>query len=98
SPHPPSFPTRRSSDLALSPDSVTIYQMELPYNTVFSRELRLVGQDEPGMPVADWPTKRAWVDYAFDEMMRAGYQVSSAYTLVKRSEEHTSELQSQSNL
>ena len=24
-------------------------------------------------PVADWPTKRAWVDYAFDELAAAGY-------------------------
>jgi oxygen-independent coproporphyrinogen-3 oxidase len=68
--------------LTLSPDSVTIYQMELPYNTVFSRELKMVGQDEP-MSIADWPTKRAWVDYAFDQFLAAGYEVSSAYTLVK---------------
>jgi oxygen-independent coproporphyrinogen-3 oxidase len=67
----------------LSPDSVTIYQMELPFNTVFSKELRMVGQDEPSAAVADWPTKRAWVDYAFDELARAGYEVSSAYTVVK---------------
>jgi oxygen-independent coproporphyrinogen-3 oxidase len=72
---------RRTVDLA--PDSVTIYQMELPFNTVFSRELRLVGQDEPSAPVADWPTKRAWVNFAFDEMLAAGYSVSSAYTVVK---------------
>jgi oxygen-independent coproporphyrinogen-3 oxidase len=70
--------------LSLSPDSVTIYQMELPFNTVFSRELRLVGQDEPpAAPVADWPTKRDWVNYAFDTMLAAGYEVSSAYTVVK---------------
>jgi oxygen-independent coproporphyrinogen-3 oxidase len=68
--------------LALSPDSVTIYQMELPYNTTFSKELRLIGQDEP-MSIADWPTKRQWVNYAFDAMIAAGYEVSSAYTLVK---------------
>ncbi len=68
--------------LALAPESVTIYQMELPYNTVFSKELKMVGQDEP-MAIADWPTKRAWVEYAFDTMRAAGYQVSSAYTLVK---------------
>ena len=35
------------------------------------------------MPVADWPTKRAWVDYAYEELGAAGYRVSSAYTLVK---------------
>jgi oxygen-independent coproporphyrinogen-3 oxidase len=70
--------------IALSPDSVTVYQMELPFNTVFSRELRLAGQDEPNSPgVADWPTKRAWVQHAFEEMHKAGYEVSSAYTVVK---------------
>src|SRR5436309_5821247 len=63
--------------LALSPESITIYQMELPYNTVFSQQLKLVGQDEPSLAVADWPTKRAWVDYAFDTLLEAGYQVSS---------------------
>jgi oxygen-independent coproporphyrinogen-3 oxidase len=35
------------------------------------------------MPVADWPTKRDWVSYAFDELLSAGYSVSSAYTMVK---------------
>jgi len=69
--------------LDLAPESVTIYQMELPYNTVFSRELKVLGQDEPDLAIADWPTKRAWVDYAFDTMMAAGYEQSSAYTLVK---------------
>ncbi len=69
--------------LALDPESVTIYQMELPYNTVFSRELKVLGQDQPDLAVADWPTKRAWVDYAFTTMQAAGYEQSSAYTLVK---------------
>jgi oxygen-independent coproporphyrinogen-3 oxidase len=70
--------------IELQPDSVTVYQMELPFNTVFSRELRLVGQDEPPpLAVADWPTKRAWVDYAFDELAKVGYEVSSAYTMVR---------------
>jgi oxygen-independent coproporphyrinogen III oxidase len=68
--------------IELAPESVTIYQMELPFNTVFSKELRVVGQDEPAT-FADWPTKRAWVDYAFNELAAAGYEVSSAYTMVK---------------
>jgi len=69
--------------IEMSPDSVTIYQMELPFNTVFSKELKLVGQDEPSAVVADWPTKRAWVNYAFEELAKAEYAVSSAYTVVK---------------
>ncbi len=65
--------------LALAPDSVTIYQMELPFNTVFTRERGEVG----GAPVADWPTKRRWVAYAFEQFEKQGYAVSSGYTLVK---------------
>jgi oxygen-independent coproporphyrinogen-3 oxidase len=73
---------RKTIDLA--PDSVTIYQMELPYNTVFSQDLKVVGQEQQApFSVADWPTKRAWVEYAFNEMARVGYQQSSAYTMVR---------------
>lgn len=66
--------------IELSPESVTIYQMELPYNTVYSKDI--LG-NEVETQVADWPTKRAWVDYAFNELATAGYHVSSAYTMVK---------------
>ena len=64
----------------LSPDSVTIYQMELPFNTVYSKDI--LG-NHVQTPVADWPTKRAWLNYAYDELLAAGYHVSSAYTVVK---------------
>ncbi len=64
----------------LSPDSVTIYQLELPFNTVYSKDI--LGQ-QVEIPVADWPTKRKWVDYAFNRLQDAGYSVSSAYTMVK---------------
>jgi oxygen-independent coproporphyrinogen-3 oxidase len=66
--------------LELEPDSVTIYQMELPFNTVYSQDI-LGHRIET--PVADWPLKRAWVSAAYDELLAAGYHVSSAYTLVK---------------
>jgi oxygen-independent coproporphyrinogen III oxidase len=69
---------RRTIDLA--PDSVTIYQMELPFNTVYSKDI--LGNHVES-PVADWPTKRAWVDYAFNELAAVGYSVSSAYTMVR---------------
>jgi len=39
--------------LALQPDSVTIYQMELPYNTVISQEIIKQGA---ASPIADWNT------------------------------------------
>ncbi len=62
----------------LQPDSVTIYQMELPYNTVISREIIEHGV---ASPVADWETKRRWLDYAFDEFEKRGYRIASAYTV-----------------
>lgn len=66
--------------IELDPTSVTIYQMELPFNTVYSKDI-LGGVIET--PVADWAMKRAWLDYAFNELGAAGYSVSSAYTMVK---------------
>ncbi len=70
--------------VALSPDSVTIYQMEVPYNTDIYRQMKAEGKLVA--PVADWETKRRWVDYAFAELERAGYTVASAYTAVKQKE------------
>ena len=68
--------------LKLSPDSVTIYQMELPFNTTISSDiLKDEGRFED--PVPDWPTKRRWVREAFDVFESAGYSVRTAYTLVK---------------
>jgi oxygen-independent coproporphyrinogen III oxidase len=68
--------------LALDPDSVTIYQMELPYNTTISSDI-LKGTGQFGEPVASWATKRRWVAEAFAALERAGYHIGSAYTAVK---------------
>jgi oxygen-independent coproporphyrinogen-3 oxidase len=67
--------------IALGPDSVTIYQMEIPYNTTIFKEMKASGQTVA--PVADWRTKREWVRQAFAELERVGYHVGSAYTAVK---------------
>ncbi|MDA0205725.1 MAG: coproporphyrinogen-III oxidase family protein [Acidobacteria bacterium] len=67
--------------IEMSPDSVTIYQMEVPYNTKMFKEMLDEGKDTA--PVANWKTKRAWVDYAFNELEQSGYTVTSAYTAVK---------------
>jgi len=67
----------------LRPDSVTIYQMELPFNTRFSSH---VLDGSLGAPLATWDDKRAWQDYGFDELAKVGYEVSSAYTMVRSRE------------
>jgi len=64
--------------LELQPDSVTIYQMELPYNTIISQEMLKDGKESP---IAEWPTKQRWLNYAFDEFEASGYRIASAYTL-----------------
>jgi oxygen-independent coproporphyrinogen-3 oxidase len=67
--------------IELSPDSVTIYQMEIPYNTKIYQEMKAQGRLVA--PVADWETKRRWVKYAFGELEKAGYSVTSGYAVVK---------------
>jgi oxygen-independent coproporphyrinogen-3 oxidase len=68
--------------LALDPDSVTIYQMELPYNTTISAD-KLKGTHQFDDEVASWATKRRWVAEAFAALEGAGYHIGSAYTAVK---------------
>ncbi len=67
--------------IELDPECVTIYQMEIPYNTTIYKEMKSAGKLTA--PVADWPTKREWVKYAFETFEAAGYTVSSATTVVK---------------
>lgn len=67
-----------------APDSVTIYQMEIPYNTTIYKEMKDNGKLVA--PVADWETKRRWVKEAFAALESAGYTISSGYTAVKNPE------------
>jgi len=67
--------------IEMSPDSVTIYEMEIPYNTTIYQQMKAEGKLVA--PVADWETKRHWVDYGFRELEAAGYKVASAYTAVR---------------
>ena len=65
----------------LNADSITVYQMELPFNTVYSNDILGGGT---GVSVANWKTKREWHHYAFEQFAAAGYEISSAYTVVKK--------------
>ena len=67
--------------IALQPDSLTIYQMEVPYNTGIYQQMKAEGKLVA--PVADWETKRRWVNYAYNEFEKIGYTVTSATTVVK---------------
>jgi len=67
--------------IEMQPDSVTIYQMEIPYNTTIYREMKEQGHEVA--PVAEWSKKREWVRTAFEQLEAAGYTITSAYTAVK---------------
>lgn len=64
--------------IALAPESVTIYQMEVPFNTTLAQRMKETGSDTA--PVADWDTKRRWQAEAFERLEAAGYTIGSAYT------------------
>ncbi|HET6425208.1 MAG TPA: coproporphyrinogen-III oxidase family protein [Planctomycetaceae bacterium] len=65
---------------AMKPDNITMYQMELPFNTLISKDMREQGVMSP---VANWPTKRRWVSEAIDNLLPKGYHVSSGNELVR---------------
>lgn len=69
--------------IQMQPDNITIYQMELPFNTVYSKEMKEAGIDSP---VADWPTKRRWVSEAMDRLKEAGYHISSGNEMIRNPE------------
>lgn len=57
----------------LEPDSVTIYQMELPYNTSISQDILKKGIVSP---IAGWTDKRRWLDYAFEQFLAHDYEIA----------------------
>lgn len=67
--------------IALAPDSVTIYQMEIPRNSAVWRALH--GQGDLGGTIVDIPTRRRWAREAFEALMAAGYSMTSGYTAVR---------------
>lgn len=67
----------------MAPDNITIYQMELPHNTLISKEMKELGV---ASPVANWATKRRWVSEAIDTLATHGYHTSSGNELVRNPE------------
>ena len=67
--------------IELEPDSVTIYQMELPYNTLISQDILKKGMSSP---IADWTTKRRWLNYAFEQFGAHGYEIAGTDIVVTK--------------
>jgi oxygen-independent coproporphyrinogen-3 oxidase len=70
--------------IGMAPESVTIYQLEIPFNTPLYRAIR-AGEVEP-LP-ASREVKRRRAKQAFARLEEAGYEVRSAYAAVRGGEE-----------
>jgi oxygen-independent coproporphyrinogen-3 oxidase len=66
--------------IAMGAQSVTLYQLEIPFNTPLARAVRR-GRTELALP--SWDTKRRRLEAAFQELEKAGYTVRSAYAAVR---------------
>jgi oxygen-independent coproporphyrinogen-3 oxidase len=68
--------------IALDPDCITIYQLEVPGNTPLFRSL---GDEHALKALADWETKRQRVVTAFRILQEHGYESRNAYSAVRHS-------------
>lgn len=71
--------------LRLQPDSVTVYQLEIPFNTPLCHELQSGGVDPAP---ATWAEKHERTQLCFQRLQEAGYRNISAYTVVRDPERH----------
>ena len=71
--------------IELQPDSVTVYQTEIPYNTKIYRDM-----ESGKLPAAltPWSVKRTRLYYAFHQLERAGYTIVNGYMAVKKPKKH----------
>jgi oxygen-independent coproporphyrinogen-3 oxidase len=72
--------------IELGPDSVTVYQMEIPLSTPLYRELQ--SGDEAVDELADWTEKHERLALTFELLAQAGYEHISAYAMVKDRKKH----------
>ena len=79
-----SFESSLGQLLVLEPDSLTLYQLEIPLNTPLYRALEAGQMQAP----ASWPTKRARADRAFRALESRGYHRRSAYAAVRDVKAH----------
>ncbi len=71
--------------IGLAPESVTLYQLEVPGNTPLFRSI----QDGTEAPPASWATKRSRLGGAFERLGEAGYTMRSAYCAVRDPTAHS---------
>lgn len=71
--------------IEMQPESVTIYQLEIPRNTPLYHDLS--GGELPELPPS-WQVKHARLGRAFRRLEQAGYVIRSGYTAVRDPHRH----------
>ena len=74
------------------PDSITIYQLEIPHNTPLFQLIEYgdgTGPSAETLEVPSWEEKRRRLDGAFERLERCGYVIRSGYCAVKDRSRHT---------
>lgn len=64
--------------IAFLPDSITLYQLEIPGNTTIAKNISTYELDLP-----NWKSKAQWLKNTYEILLKAGYQQSSAYTFTR---------------
>jgi oxygen-independent coproporphyrinogen-3 oxidase len=70
--------------IGLAPESITIYQLEIPLNTPLYRSM----QQGAKVHAAEWPLKHARLRAALSGLEAAGYTVRSGYSAVRDPDRH----------
>jgi oxygen-independent coproporphyrinogen-3 oxidase len=65
--------------LDLAPDCITIYQLELTYNSTLYYSI----QGGRNVSLPSWPIKRQWVKDAFEACEQMGYTIGSGYMAIR---------------
>jgi len=76
--------------IELAPESVTIYQLEIPLNTPLYKQLSSQSHIDSSKtpPIADWNKKRRRLVQAFSILEDHGYNVASGYSAVRDLKKH----------
>ncbi len=80
-----SFGASLEDAIGMQPDSITIYQMEIPPNTPLYRATR---DGQLSASIDSWEVKRARLTRGFARLEEAGYAVRSAYAAVRDPARH----------
>lgn len=65
--------------LDYEPEGVSLYQMELPHNTIFANDIK----SGASITAPSWETKRAWINDAFDAFLDKGYEISDSRSVTR---------------